>query len=614
MAGAGRVMPATTTAPPRRHPRRHPCLRRRLQATPTTTADPADAAPASRSLKALLSATGGATSASALLDADYLVIGSGIGGLCAGALLSRYGASVTVLEAHDRPGGAAHGFTVGGFEFDAGPSFFAGLSPPEASAVSTNPLAQVLAALGEAVPCVGYDRWVTHLGNPKDGGLAPFPVIADGKAFAAMVAAQAGPRAAAQWARLEARMAPLAAGVSALPAAALRADPGVMLSALRAGDPLALLRAGLGASQLTGPFSGLAAAAGVTDPWLLAWLDLEAFVLSGLPASATIAAEMVFMFSERHKAGPGAKIEYPLGGSAALVSALVRGLEKHGGRLVTSAAVASISLDASGRADGVTLTGSTPGRAPLAVKARKGVISNASAWDTARLLPKKAAAAAALTTPAAARLAAEATATPPLRSFMHLFMGIDAAGLPPGGAEEGHHLLVRDFAPGARLAAPQNVAIVAVPSVFDPSLAPPGCATLHAYTAANEPWELWEGLDRRSDAYRALKEERAAVLWEALERVVAPDVRARAKVSLIGTPLTHARFLRRHRGTYGPAIDMGAGGAFPGPATPVPGLWRCGDSCAPGVGVPAAAASGMILANTLAGVGAHLKMLKEMGA
>jgi hypothetical protein len=32
------------------------------------------------------------------------------------------------------------------------------------------------------------------------------------------------------------------------------------------------------------------------------------------------------------------------------------------------------------------------------------------------------------------------------------------------------------------------------------------------------------------------------------------------------------------------------------------------------VGVPAAAASGMILANTLAGVGAHLKMLKEMGA
>ena len=46
--------------------------------------------------------------------------------------------------------------------------------------------------------------------------------------------------------------------------------------------------------------------------------------------------------------------------------------------------------------------------------------------------------------------------------------------------------------------APGNVIIVSIPSVLDPSLAPPGCHTVHAYTAGNEPYELWEGLDERS--------------------------------------------------------------------------------------------------------------------
>ena len=49
-------------------------------------------------------------------------------------------------------------------------------------------------------------------------------------------------------------MAPLSAGAAAFPAAALRADPGVVLTAGRYAP--ALLQAGLVARQLTGPFSG----------------------------------------------------------------------------------------------------------------------------------------------------------------------------------------------------------------------------------------------------------------------------------------------------------------------------------------------------------------------
>ncbi len=78
--------------------------------------------------------------------------------------------------------------------------------------------------------------------------------------------------------------------------------------------------------------------------------------------------------------------------------------------------------------------------------------------------------------------------------------GIDASGLPED--LDIHHLIVNDW---EDLEAPQNVCIASIPTVFNPSLAPPGKATVHAYTAGNEPYSLWEGLDRRSQEYKDLK-------------------------------------------------------------------------------------------------------------
>ncbi len=50
--------------------------------------------------------------------------------------------------------------------------------------------------------------------------------------------------------------------------------------------------------------------------------------------------------------------------------------------------------------------------------------------------------------------------------------------------------------------------------MIDPGLAPAGKHCLHAYVPATEPYELWAGLDRRSEEYRRLKEERSRVLWD----------------------------------------------------------------------------------------------------
>jgi phytoene dehydrogenase-like protein len=103
------------------------------------------------------------------------------------------------------------------------------------------------------------------------------------------------------------------------------------------------------------------------------------------------------------------------------------------------------------------------------------------------------------------------------------------------------------------------------------------------------------------------------VLWRAVERVV-PDIRARADVARVGTPLTHRRYLRRHRGSYGPGpVLPGRGAPLPGAKTPIPGLLACGDTTFPGIGLPAVAASGMIAANSLVPVWDHAALLDELG-
>ncbi|KAH7287468.1 hypothetical protein KP509_32G057300 [Ceratopteris richardii] len=384
----------------------------------------------------------------------------------------------------------------------------------------------------------------------------------------------------------------------ALPPAAIRGDLGVLYTAgLRYAPELLQSflslgpKAALSATKLTQPFSVFIDTLELNSPFIRNWLDLLCFLLSGLKADGTLAAEVIYMFAEWYK--PGSVLEYPVGGVGSIISALVRGLEKHGGRLAMRSHVQEIVLQ-DGRAAGVKLRDGT------FIKARKAVISNASTWDTISLLPKNA-------VPLEYRQKSENT--PQCNSFMHLHLGIDAEGLPSD--LEIHHIVVNDWSIGVD--APQNVVLISVPSVLDPNLAPKGKHVLHAYTPGTEPYDLWSGLDRRSKEYSRLKSERSEVLWKAVERALGPAFsRDKCEVQLIGTPLTHERFLRRNRGTYGPAFQAGKD-MFPGSRTPIPQLFCCGDSTFPGIGVPAVAASGLIAANSLVPVVDHVKLLEAVG-
>ena len=45
---------------------------------------------------------------------DVVIVGSGIGGLCCGSILSLSGKKVLICEAHSQPGGVAHSFRRNG--------------------------------------------------------------------------------------------------------------------------------------------------------------------------------------------------------------------------------------------------------------------------------------------------------------------------------------------------------------------------------------------------------------------------------------------------------------------------------------------------------------------
>ena len=236
--------------------------------------------------------------------------------------------------------------------------------------------------------------------------------------------------------------------------------------------------------------------------------------------------------------------------------------------------------------DGVVLGDGT------VIRARKAVVCNAPLWNMARLLGDSVTDnQSTKVRESVAAIQSQAKEMEMTGSFMHLHLGIPKDGLPED--LDCHHSVLNFDEP---ITAEQNMVIISIPTVFDPDLAPEGYHVVHAYTAACDNYDDWEPYtdnDEESSGrsttrysgnseYRKLKDDKAEVLWKAVERVI-PDVRERAarkgSVYMVGSPLTHRRYNRRYRGTYGPAPSEGKDvWSLPGCKTRIEGLLACGTS------------------------------------
>jgi phytoene dehydrogenase-like protein len=539
---------------------------------------------------------------------DIVVIGSGVGGLACGAMSSKYGEEVIVLESHIKPGGSAHSYSRmhkgGKYTFEVGPSIFEGLDKP-----SLNPLRIVFDILGEKMPVETYNG--IEYWTPE--GYWRFPVGNDdekAKGFKKTLREQAtDPELALQqWDAFRNRLKDLCGTMSAVSLVNLRQDAGFL--ATTAGGANFVASHPWVLPDLPLVFKSLHELADdiVTEPFLRNWIDTMC-IFCGFPAKGAMTAHILYILDRFFD--DGACYSVPKGGTQEIGNTLVRGLEKHGGKLQMNCHVDQIVVE-NGRAVGVRLKNGK------FIKARKAVVSGATPFDTVKMLGEQEG-----LPEGVAEWRDTLGKLPRHGAIMHLWIAIDATGLDLSNITDPAHLIVSDWT--RSLQDSQNLCSFFMPSLLDPSVCPPGKHVIHVYSSGGEPYEPWEKLTPGSPEYEKYKEERGEVLWKAVERAI-PDIRERAEFHIVGSPLAHEAFLRRDRGTYGMAWAAGTSAPyaglvdkilpfpFPNLKTPVAGLLRCGDSCFPGIGTPSAAASGVIAANTLTNVDNHIEMLKEIAA
>lgn len=488
-------------------------------------------------------------------EIDVAIVGAGLGGLTAAALLARAGARVAVFEQHDKPGGFCHcweGVLVDGagrrtFRFDGGvhdiSGYFDGGTVKNLlhrleldAALSWRRMDHTFVHDGQRwdVPR-GWDAFVAALALrfPADAG-ALRSLLGDVKTiFESMYAT-----------------APIRGGVPGLPSSVAG------LQAFARQHPLAV-------RWMRQPFEALLDHHQVSPPARRLLKGLAGYVTHD-PGRLTVAEQVPLLGYFLHGG------HYPVGGSGALSQALADSLALDGGELHLSCPVQSVDLAAGGRGiDGLRLEDGRQVRTRCVVLAGDAI-------GALRLLQPSTAIPPGLREPLGALR--------PATSMFSVHLGVEGTtpSLPPivHLHRNGEHGLE-----------------MVLPSVVDPSAAPEGCYTVELMRLVRpEDAAGWfDGV--RGDAYLRRKADAADRMIDAAESLI-PGLGRSIVFRREASPMTFRRYGFTTMGSvYGVTDAEGRAGPLTRRSV-IPGLVFAGSSVG-GAGVEPAMISGAEAADAL---------------
>lgn len=464
-------------------------------------------------------------------EKQTIVIGAGIGGLTAGALLLQAGHPVTVLEANVYPGGSAGTFYHQKYRFDAGATLAGGFSPG-------GPHARVAQILDLDWPVRPADpAWLVHLPDGRTVTQWSDPARWRQEWLSAF------PETGDFWQTQE-MLADISWDISSRP---------FPWPPQKARDFITLARALRPATSRALPylFRKVGDFAPSGDPMFNAFLDGQLLI-----SAQTTAGEADALYGSAALDLPRRGVNHVRGGIGSLAKTLADWIQAHGGQVLYRQQVERIEVK-NGRAVGVRT------QKGLQVEGDT-ILANVTPWALVDLLGEA--------TPA--RLRREVARRQETWGAFTLYLGLDTGILPDDLAS--HHQVIMD---AGRLLGEGNSVFISLADPEDPGRGPGGKrpATLSTHTAVAPWWRLYH-LDRA--AYLERRTEYVARMLTAADRAI-PGLNQAIELCLPGTPVTFDFYTRRPRGMVGGFPQTSLFGAR-GPKTGVPNLWLVGDSIFPG--------------------------------